>query len=237
MIYLTGDTHAELNRFTTKNFPQGAKLTKDDYVIILGDFGLYWENPPTGFQDYWKFWLDEKPWTTLFIDGNHENFDLLNALPETDMFEGKVGVASKSVFHLKRGELYNIDGHSIFTLGGATSIDKAHRREGVSWWPEEDITREQMAKAEAALESVDWSVDYVLTHAIPYRFLTQFNIFNNIDTNTYLLDSILMNMKNFKHWYCGHMHVNRTFQNYMLGPVVTTMYERIIPLGHHFGEE
>ena len=39
MIYVTGDCHADFTRFNTKIFPEQYEMTKDDYVIICGDFG------------------------------------------------------------------------------------------------------------------------------------------------------------------------------------------------------
>ena len=41
MIYITGDTHAQFNRFSTKHFPEQKNMTRDDYVIICGDFGEF----------------------------------------------------------------------------------------------------------------------------------------------------------------------------------------------------
>ena len=236
MIFITGDTHGEFNRFSSKNWKKGRDLTKDDYMVILGDFGLFWENPPTGAQKYFQKWFHEKPWTTLFIDGNHENFDLVNSLPETEMFGGTVGVAGESIFHLKRGEIYNINGNSILTLGGATSTDKAYRREGRSWWPEESISGEDFEMTKRRLEEVDWSIDYVFTHTIPSRFLPEFGIENMTDQNSLTLEFILSKLKYLKHWYCGHMHENRTFGNYRKEALVSTVYQRILPLGSHFGD-
>ena len=39
MIYITGDTHADFSRLDISKFQIQAKMTKDDYVIICGDFG------------------------------------------------------------------------------------------------------------------------------------------------------------------------------------------------------
>ena len=77
MIYVTGDTHANLDisKLSTKKFPQQRELTKDDYVIVAGDFGLVWDG--SGREIYWQDWLADKNFTTLFVDGNHENFDIL----------------------------------------------------------------------------------------------------------------------------------------------------------------
>ena len=38
-IFITGDTHGDFARFKKGNFPEQAELTKEDYVIICGDFG------------------------------------------------------------------------------------------------------------------------------------------------------------------------------------------------------
>ena len=74
MIYVTGDTHSDYTRFSTENFPEQRGMTKEDFVIVCGDFG-YWRDDRE--QAYWMDWLESKPFTTLFVDGNHENFDLL----------------------------------------------------------------------------------------------------------------------------------------------------------------
>ena len=38
MIYVTGDTHGNFERFRPEYFPEQAKLTKNDIVIIAGDY-------------------------------------------------------------------------------------------------------------------------------------------------------------------------------------------------------
>ena len=78
-VYITGDTHGGFQRFGSKYFPQQKNMGREDYVIVTGDFGGLWDGSPK--DQYWLDWLEEKPFTTLFVDGNHENFDLLNALP------------------------------------------------------------------------------------------------------------------------------------------------------------
>ena len=67
MIYVTGDTHGyEFSKLNTENFPIQKQMTKDDYVIICGDFGLIWDN--SSESQYWLKWLTNKPFKTLFID-------------------------------------------------------------------------------------------------------------------------------------------------------------------------
>lgn len=40
MVYLTGDCHADFSRFSPNIFPEQMEMTRDDFVIICGDFGL-----------------------------------------------------------------------------------------------------------------------------------------------------------------------------------------------------
>ena len=77
MIYVTGDTHANIDiaKLNTTKFPQQKELTKNDFVIICGDFGLCWDGSHR--EMWWQDWLTAKNFTTLWIDGNHENFDRL----------------------------------------------------------------------------------------------------------------------------------------------------------------
>ena len=57
------------------------------------------------------------------MDGNHENFDLLNAYPGKEWRGGRVHEVRPHVLHLMRGQVYVIDGLTWFTMGGAASHD------------------------------------------------------------------------------------------------------------------
>jgi hypothetical protein len=134
MIYLTGDTHGYkgLNRFYPQNFPIGNTLTKQDTMVILGDFGIPWSN--NGSDRYWLEWLNEMPWTTVFIDGNHENFNTLNQYPVKEWNGGRIHEIKSSIYHLIRGEVFTIEGNTILAAGGAESIDKESRIPYKEWW-------------------------------------------------------------------------------------------------------
>ena len=87
MIYITGDTHGDwVSRLNTDAFPEQKEMTKDDTVIICGDFGI-WND--TKQERYNLDWLEDKPFTTLFVDGNHECFDRLYAMPVSEWHGGK----------------------------------------------------------------------------------------------------------------------------------------------------
>ena len=78
-IFITGDTHGEFSRLHPAAFPEQSNLTKEDYIIICGDFGGVWDGSDT--EQQWLDWLAARPFTTLFVSGNHENFDLLRSYP------------------------------------------------------------------------------------------------------------------------------------------------------------
>lgn len=93
-IFVTGDIHAsyDIAKLSESCFDT-AGLTKDDYVIICGDFGLVWNNSAS--EQYWLRWLDARPFTTLFVDGNHEGFSLLNS-PSRNHMEWRSGTSSSN---------------------------------------------------------------------------------------------------------------------------------------------
>lgn len=78
MIYHTSNTHSYFTIFTEDKFPIQTEMTKNDYIIICGDFGGVWTFEEESSRE--KETLDslnERNFTTLFVDGNHENYTRL----------------------------------------------------------------------------------------------------------------------------------------------------------------
>lgn len=208
--FVCGDTHIPHDYFKlyNRNWPEQRGLTKDDYLIILGDFGLCWLGLPDNEERYITKELQTRKFTTLFVDGNHENHDRLDALQEIDMFGGKVGVYADGIYHLKRGYVYTINGKTIFVFGGGASVDRVYRSAYIDWWPQEIQTKAQEEFAYDQLESVDWKVDYILTHVAPKSVLSRFKYIHpekNKDPVSEFLDRILVQTQ-FKEWHFGHYH-------------------------------
>lgn len=215
MIYVTGDIHGEIDisKLNTQNFSQ-AKA--GDYLIVCGDFGLIWDMKPSRAEEYWMKWLSEKPWITLFVDGNHENFDRLKNYPITEEWGGKVQKIYDKVYHLMRGEIYLIEGKKIFTFGGAFSHDKMYRREGISWWEDELPTKEECEYAIANLKTVGDTVDVIITHDAPKSIARRYG-YDRVDmSQVYATDKEditaflehISHFVNYKQWYCGHYHMD-----------------------------
>ena len=228
-IFITGDTHGDIDfhKLNSKNFPQGKELTKEDYVIVCGDFGICWDG---GAQDkYLREWYESKPWTTLFIDGNHENFSLLSQYPEEDFFGGKVHRISPSILHLERGEIFMLNGKTFFAMGGASSIDKAYRRVGVSWWPEEIPSEEEFLNGNKNLSLHDDKVDIILTHTAPAYYHQQSvkRDYGADKVNRYL--QTIFDCVDYKKWFCGHYHIDEDFGEES-DPDFHVLYNRIIEI-------
>ena len=237
MIFVTGDTHGGADngfkRFNSKEFPEGRELTKKDYIIILGDCALVWTYPNASrYKEdlYWQNWFHEKPWTTLFIDGNHENHELLNELEEVDMFGDKVGKVNDSIYHLKRGRFYTINGRTFFAMGGAESIDKENRVLGKTYWKEEEPSYSEQELGLNVLEKYNYRVDYVLTHNGPRTINRLYMNMKNIRETNKIKDQIsnyfdhifLDKELDFKKWFYGHWHDNWSHDNFQM------LYKKIV---------
>ena len=123
-VWITGDIHGEPRRFNTESFYEQSNTTKDDVMIICGDFGLVWDYTGEGSSErWWLNWLENKPWTTVFVDGNHENFNRLYQYPVKEWNGGLVHEIRPHVLHLMRGEVFTIEGKTFFAMGGASSHD------------------------------------------------------------------------------------------------------------------
>lgn len=232
MIYITGDTHGDwMGRLKTAVFPEQKEMTKEDYVIICGDFGI-WDNSKR--ENYNLDWLEDKPFTTLFVDGNHESYDILDSLPVSDWNGGKVHFVRPSVIHLMRGEIYNISGKIFFAFGGASSHDirdgilevgdprikewqwdysKLFRINHVSWWERELPSDEEMQNGIDNLEKYNNKVDFIITHS-PYTSILGMIHGLSQTYKTDRLTNYLQKIKesiDYKKWFFGHMHINENF--------------------------
>ena len=229
MILLTGDTHGEidigkLSNARRQNRERFAGMTKDDYLIILGDFGFVWDGGAT--DDWWLDWLNTKPYTTLFIDGNHENFDLLAAYPTEEWNGGRIQRIRDSVLHLMRGQFFELAGKSFFTMGGAESHDMDARKEGLTWWRQEMPCDAEYEEARRNLEAHGWQADFVLTHSLPSCIQNLwFDGEDYYHTNrlTDFFDEVYEKL-DFKAWYSGHYHMDVMVQSH---PQVCMLYNDI----------
>lgn len=227
MIIFTGDTHGDFSRFFNHVWDD---LTKEDCVIICGDFGGIWSGSPQ--EDKMLDKLEKLPFTLLFVDGNHECFDRLYKYPVVEWHGGYVHEIRPHVLHLIRGEIFNIDGYKVFAMGGAKSHDiqdgvlnpadplfrtkkrrldrtgGVYRVLGKSWWLQEQPSTFEINYAIYNLSRFDWNVDLIVTHEAPTSIVAQFGY---DDLEVYELMEILEKIKEkcqYKKWLFGHHHLD-----------------------------
>ena len=214
-IYITGDTHGEHGRI--EQFDE--ILEKGDYIIICGDWGYLFHN---SFNE--KSFLDDleaRPYTILFIDGNHENFPEIYSYPKERWNGGRIHKIRNNIFHLCRGQIFCIDNKTFFTFGGGYSIDRAFRTEGISWWPEELPNLEEYDEGRKNLDDQGWKVDYILTHTLnteSIKVLATMDRYNEIkplNTDEITLNFYLEEIRErteYKQWFFGHFHRDKDIQ-------------------------
>lgn len=230
MIYITGDTHGnhDIAKLFPGSFPDGKTLTRDDYVIIAGDFGGVWFGDKR--DDITLDFYEEKKYTVLFVDGNHENFDALERHPVEEWNGGKIHRIRENVIHLMRGQVYVIDGKKIFTFGGGVSIDKAARLPYISWWPQEEASYAEIQEAMDNLEKHKNKVNYIITHAAPESIvqneLCQIHSLMKVDCATEKFLNEIYNNLEFEMWFCGHYHMDVWIKSYKL----QALYNQIVKL-------
>lgn len=224
MVYITGDTHGDVNFF--KN-PMLKKLTDRDILIVCGDFGFLWDKDDVQEQKALEI-LNKKKYTICFVDGAHENYDILNEYTPYRWKGGNTHKISPNIFHLLRGEIFTFEGKNFFCMGGGESEDREMRVEGMSWWKDEMPTAEELMNGARNLKDYEYKVDYVITHEAPALAKDFIKLHSNQEVhlsplNTYLQE--LMKSVDYKHWYFGSLHMDLTVSKKM-----TAVFNKIIPI-------
>ncbi|GHT68782.1 hypothetical protein FACS1894110_17070 [Spirochaetia bacterium] len=225
-ILLSGDFHAgstgELSNICRSKLKGswGDKYDTIKFQIILGDAGFLW--PGNERADRYNLkQLGFNPWPILFLPGNHEpvlGMDL-GQFKVADLGFGRpVYEILPNVYYMERGYIYNIDGMTLAVLGGGLSIDKAHRTEGLSWWPEEQWSFTEEKECLTRMEGQ--TVDYVLSHVAPnsiaqklFHSELEYSGDKFIDRVAIFTDEIIKVLK-YKQFYFAHWHFDRAIKEF-----------------------
>jgi hypothetical protein len=135
-------------------------------IVQLGDFSFVWSTDRAEAERVlWRLEdrLAAAGITLHFLPGNQENHAQLNTLSVGAPRSPEAHIClTPHVLYTHRMSAWIWDGVRIAAVGGATSIDRAHRTYGVSWWPEEELTANEVTAA-----CHIGKVDLLLTHDAP----------------------------------------------------------------------
>lgn len=249
-VYVTGDTHGDFERVT--DFVES--LTEPSVIIIAGDFGGIWSIEPNTFKNYdgekVKINLENEnikldnlsqkldKYLLLFCDGNHENFERLYKFPQEKLFGGMTHKIRNNIYHLMRGEVFNIADLKIFVFGGAYSHDISgglidiesddyyrqlnrayvtglpYRIKRLSWWKEEKPSKEELEKGYKALEENKY-FNYIITHQTNIPTEKKINIEYNGEFGYEFNDFLraIDVMSEYKKWIFGHYHQDKVIDD------------------------
>ena len=220
MVYVTGDLHGEYARFSA---PAMRRLKKGDTLIVCGDFGFLWRGDKKEESVLKK--IGGLRYQVLFVEGCHDNYDLLREYPETEWNGGRVREISGGLKQLMRGELFQIEGHSYFTFGGGESTEHDIRTASRTWWEEEMPSPKEMRHGLETLLAAEKRVDYIITHepsgkcqgflGAGQRRLDGMNIYlNQLEENV-----------EFKRWFFGSLHLDKPLSKRHLA-----VFQRVVPV-------
>lgn len=153
---LAGDWHGSFQQ--AEKVIRHAKELELDTIFQVGDFGIWNNDKP--FLNQMQHLLGQWNIQLLFIDGNHENFEMLY---QKKILDDGTRYVRDNITHVPRGYRWDWHGMSFLALGGAASIDRKHRRDRHSWWIEELLTEEDILTAQSG-----GPVDIMITHDSPY---------------------------------------------------------------------
>ena len=221
--FIIGDLHGDWNpvRNHYKNYIQGTPLEQDEnWLICLGDFGALY------YMDYrdrnYKKNLHKLPYKYFVIRGNHEQRaeNCCKAEPakweELNLFEGKVLREKEfpNIYYANdSGGIYNILGRKSLIVPGSYSVDKWYRlQQGWNWFPDEQLTAEEMAALEEKAKGQHFNL--VLSHTCPWSKMPTDLFLSCIDQSTVdnsmerWMEKFLAHTSYDLHFW-GHYHSDR----------------------------
>lgn len=174
-ILFLGDVHGQVTH-VTRAMTQAAHVGIDT-IIQVGDFWCYKDNDLAiikRHQDSLKKLLGVTV-VIHFIDGNHENYKLINPHGLIQKF------GENLVYYHPRGDVFDIHGVTIGAFGGAVSVNQSQQYPGINWFSEEVPSPGDM---ERARQSFSQGLDVLITHEIPERAIAQV-LSEDINTTIY----------------------------------------------------
>lgn len=199
-IIIIGDIHAEFHTFNHKL--QRLKI-QNTLLIQVGDFGIGFTSNDLLILSNLNDKLKANNNTLIIVRGNHDKPTYFNG---NFKYSNLKLVPDYTLIQTLKG--------NIVCIGGAASIDKEFRTEGVSWWKDEL----PIYDLKALKELENSKIDYVMAHSNPdFCYPLTKSTLSGEEIIKYAKKSRLILTRNYeylsnfhtiKYWYNGHYHWN-----------------------------
>lgn len=264
MLFITGDTHGKvIERFSYRQNPALRQLTNDDIIFVLGDFGQPFGPSTLNEAEYVFKFLNDKPWTTFIIGGNHDDYGFWQSCPKVKILNGNARQAklrgmTYDVFFIDEMSIFDIDNFHILTIPCAESHDvdnlldpkdpmfkrkrqlcKRHnewfRVIGQSWWPQEKMNVQH--NAEFMEHHINEHFDFIFTHDAPALINSWFkrpgDPARRNSTAGQLFLEEIRKTADFDTWFHGHFHFTGSW-NKLHDERMCGIYYEILQLTENF---
>jgi len=212
-MHFLGDIHGDF--YSVEKFCRKNEGKKKINLIQIGDFGAGFDfGIPGQFiqnMDYLNTILAESNITLYVLRGNHD---------DPQYFTGTYENYWSNIKLMPDYSVIEIEGKRVLLVGGAVSIDRLHRPEGKSWWPDEIFVLD-----EKKLMTM-YGIDVVATHSSPiFCYPTEFNklVYSFAANDPTLLDELrheresiarmydilIKNGNYIQNWFYGHFHAEK----------------------------
>ena len=220
MVYITGDMHGDMSRFEDPIF---RKMGKGDVLIVCGDFGFIWNGSHEERANLRK--MSHFPFTIAFVDGCHENFDMLDRNFRVVRWRGgRAHRIAPNIFHMMRGEIFTFNDRTFFAFGGGHSGDYDYRQ-GKNWWPQERPSHNDIARAIHNLNEHNAQIDYIITHEPPASLKDCLGVDmpGRLEMHTFFED--IIKQCTYRKWFFGKCHMDR-----FIPMKFYAMFEQVLPV-------
>ena len=210
MIIAIGDVHGEFKEMQSKMVEIMESAGEPVNFVQVGDFGLGFERPKKDHDRLTTInhFLKEKDSNLWVIRGNHDN---------PGFWQWGCGYEFSNIHFVPDDSVVELDGKSCYFAGGAISVDRCRRTQGIDYWKGEQYNVDNIQFP------IPYPVDILFTHDV-YHPVSPFG--TTSDTLKYwcekdeelmgdivysqivfknLYDSIYKINPNFS-WYHGHYH-------------------------------
>lgn len=164
MIAVTASCRFESDVERLLSDPTVHAMSHDDWLIILGDSGVFEPRTEPG-ENISR--VRRLPCRVLIIDGEHDDYDRIADHPESPWNGGMINIVSRDVYRLCRGSVFTLKGHTFLAIGGSSTPNREDVGKYWSWWPGQDISENDLRETGRNLAGHGGRVDFVLSCDCP----------------------------------------------------------------------